>query len=78
MDIFGSFALLLALLAAAYAFVAGITGILTRRTLLTKSARNAGMAAAEKRPWGNTITCSNPAPTRFLCASILRPPAANF
>ena len=44
MDIFGSFALLLALLAAAYAFVAGITGILTRRTLLTKSARNAGMA----------------------------------
>ena len=44
MDIFGSFALLLALLAAAYAFAAGITGILTRRTLLTKSARNAGMA----------------------------------
>ena len=44
MDIFGSFALLLALLAAAYAFVAGITGILTRRTLLSKSARNAGMA----------------------------------
>jgi cytochrome c-type biogenesis protein CcmF len=44
LDIFGSFALLLALLAAAYAFVAGITGILTRRALLTKSARNAGMA----------------------------------
>src|ERR1700675_747208 len=45
MDIFGSFALVLALLAAVYAFVAGIAGIVTRRTLLTKSARNAGMAA---------------------------------
>ncbi len=44
MDIFGSFALLLALLAAGYAFVAGIAAILTRRTLLSKSARNAGMA----------------------------------
>jgi cytochrome c-type biogenesis protein CcmF len=43
-DIFGSFALLLALLAAVYAFVAGIVGIVTRRTVLTKSARNAGMA----------------------------------
>jgi cytochrome c-type biogenesis protein CcmF len=43
-DIFGSFALLLALLAAVYAFVAGIIGIVTRRTVLTKSARNAGMA----------------------------------
>ena len=31
-------------LAAVYAFVAGIVGIITRRTLLTKSARNAGMA----------------------------------
>ncbi len=44
MDIAGSFALLLAFLAAVYAFGAGIAGILTRRTLLTKSARNAGMA----------------------------------
>ena len=44
LDIFGSFALLLAFLAAVYAFGAGIAGILTRRTLLTKSARNAGMA----------------------------------
>jgi cytochrome c-type biogenesis protein CcmF len=43
-DIFGSFALLLALLASVYAFVAGIVGIVTRRTILTKSARNAGMA----------------------------------
>jgi len=43
-DIFGSFALLLALLAAVYAFVAGIVGIVTRRTVLTKSARNAGIA----------------------------------
>jgi cytochrome c-type biogenesis protein CcmF len=43
-DIFGSFALLLALGAAVYALVAGIVGILTRRAALTKSARNAGMA----------------------------------
>jgi cytochrome c-type biogenesis protein CcmF len=44
LDVFGSFALLLAFLAAVYAFGAGIAGILTRRALLTKSARNAGMA----------------------------------
>ncbi|MGH9708052.1 MAG: heme lyase CcmF/NrfE family subunit, partial [Candidatus Acidiferrales bacterium] len=44
MDIFGSFALILAFLAAIYAFVAGIVGIVTRRPLLTKSARQAGMA----------------------------------
>jgi cytochrome c-type biogenesis protein CcmF len=44
LDIFGSFALLLALLAAVYAFVAGILGIVTRRTLLTKSAQHAGIA----------------------------------
>jgi len=43
-DIFGSFALILALVVAVYAFVAGIFGIVTRRTLLTKSARHAGMA----------------------------------
>jgi len=44
LDIFGSFALLLALGAAVYAFGGGIAGILTRRPLLTKTARNAGMA----------------------------------
>ncbi|HEV2314035.1 MAG TPA: heme lyase CcmF/NrfE family subunit [Candidatus Acidoferrales bacterium] len=44
MDIIGSFALILALLAAAYAFVAGIIGIRTRHPLLIKSARNAGIA----------------------------------
>ena len=44
MDIIGSFALILALLAAAYVFVAGIIGIRTRHPLLIKSARNAGMA----------------------------------
>ncbi|HTR46122.1 MAG TPA: heme lyase CcmF/NrfE family subunit [Verrucomicrobiae bacterium] len=44
MDIFGSFALLLALGAAVYAFVGGIAGIATRRPLLTKTARNSGMA----------------------------------
>ena len=44
MDIFGSFALLLAFILAVYAFVAGIVAIVTRRPLLTKSARNAGMA----------------------------------
>jgi cytochrome c-type biogenesis protein CcmF len=43
-DIFGSFALILALVVAVYAFVAGVIGIATRRTLLTKSARHAGMA----------------------------------
>jgi cytochrome c-type biogenesis protein CcmF len=44
LDIAGSFALLLAFIVAVYAFIAGIAGILTRRTLLTKSAQNAGMA----------------------------------
>jgi len=44
LDIFGSFALILALLAAVYAFGAGIAGIVTRRPLLTRSARNSGMA----------------------------------
>jgi cytochrome c-type biogenesis protein CcmF len=43
-DIFGSFALILALIAAAYAVGAGIAAILTRNPLVTKSARNAGMA----------------------------------
>ena len=44
MDIFGSFALLLALGVAVYAFGGGIAGILTKRPLLSKTARNAGMA----------------------------------
>ncbi|MDE3135642.1 MAG: heme lyase CcmF/NrfE family subunit [Acidobacteriota bacterium] len=44
MDILGSFALLLALVAAGYAFLAGIAGIVTHRPLLTKSASRAGMA----------------------------------
>jgi cytochrome c-type biogenesis protein CcmF len=44
LDILGSFALLLAFLAAVYAFSVGIVGAITRRPLLTKSARNAGMA----------------------------------
>ena len=44
MDILGSVSLLLAFLAAVYALVAGIVGIATRRPLITKSARNAGMA----------------------------------
>ena len=44
MDILGSVALLLAFLAAVYALVAGIVGIVTRRPLVIKSARNAGMA----------------------------------
>jgi cytochrome c-type biogenesis protein CcmF len=44
LDVFGSFALLLAFLAASYAFIAGLIGIFTRRPLLTKSARHAGMA----------------------------------
>jgi cytochrome c-type biogenesis protein CcmF len=44
LDIFGSFALILAFLAAVYAFAGGIAGIVARRPLLVKSARNAGMA----------------------------------
>jgi cytochrome c-type biogenesis protein CcmF len=44
LDVFGSFALVLALLAAAYAIVCGILAIRTRNPLLTKSARHAGMA----------------------------------
>jgi cytochrome c-type biogenesis protein CcmF len=42
-DIFGSFALLLALAATVYAAVAGTAGVLTRKPLLTRSARNSGM-----------------------------------
>lgn len=44
MDVFGSFALLLALICAVYAFVGGIAAILTRHPLLIKSARQAGIA----------------------------------
>ncbi|HKW36021.1 MAG TPA: heme lyase CcmF/NrfE family subunit [Candidatus Acidoferrum sp.] len=44
MDIFGSFALLLAFVCAGYAFVGGIAAICTRHPLLVKSARQAGMA----------------------------------
>jgi cytochrome c-type biogenesis protein CcmF len=44
LDIFGSFALILAFLAAVYAFAAGIAGAITRRPLLSRSARHAGMA----------------------------------
>jgi cytochrome c-type biogenesis protein CcmF len=43
-DIFGSFALILALIAAIYAFAAGIAAVITRKPLLLKSARNAGIA----------------------------------
>ena len=44
MDVFGSFALLLAFVCAAYAFVGGIAAIVTRHPLLIKSTRQAGMA----------------------------------
>jgi cytochrome c-type biogenesis protein CcmF len=43
-DLFGSFALLLAFVCAAYAVVGGIFAIRTRNPFLVKSARNAGMA----------------------------------
>jgi cytochrome c-type biogenesis protein CcmF len=43
-DVFGSFALLLAFICAAYAFVGGLAAIRTRHPLLIKSARQAGMA----------------------------------
>jgi cytochrome c-type biogenesis protein CcmF len=44
MDIFGSFALLLAFVCVIYAFVGGIAAIITRHPLLIKSARQAGIA----------------------------------
>ena len=44
MDVFGSFALLLAFVCAVYAVVGGIAAIVTRHPLLVKSARQAGMA----------------------------------
>ena len=44
MDVFGSFALILAFVCALYAFFGGIAAILTRHPLLVKSARQAGMA----------------------------------
>jgi cytochrome c-type biogenesis protein CcmF len=43
-DVFGSFALLLAFICAVYAFVGGIFAICTRHPLLIKSTRQAGMA----------------------------------
>jgi cytochrome c-type biogenesis protein CcmF len=43
-DVFGSFALLLAFVCAAYAFLGGIAAILTRHPLLVKSTRQAGIA----------------------------------
>ena len=44
MDVFGSFALILAFVCAVYAFVGGIAAIVTRHPLLIKSARQAGIA----------------------------------
>jgi cytochrome c-type biogenesis protein CcmF len=44
MDVFGSFALVLAFVCALYAFVGGIAAIITRHPLLIKSARQAGIA----------------------------------
>ncbi len=44
MDIFGSFALILAVVCALYAIAAGVAGIRARHPLLIKSARHAGLA----------------------------------
>jgi len=44
-DVFGSFALVLAFICAVYAFGGGIAAIITRHPLLVKSTRQAGMAA---------------------------------
>ncbi|MGB8476453.1 MAG: heme lyase CcmF/NrfE family subunit [Candidatus Acidiferrum sp.] len=44
MDVFGSFALILAFICAVYAFGGGIAAILTRHPLLVKSTRQAGIA----------------------------------
>jgi cytochrome c-type biogenesis protein CcmF len=43
-DVFGSFALVLAFICAVYAFCGGIAAILTRHPLLIKSTRQAGIA----------------------------------
>jgi cytochrome c-type biogenesis protein CcmF len=43
-DVFGSFALILAFICAVYAFGGGITAIITRHPLLVKSTRQAGIA----------------------------------
>jgi cytochrome c-type biogenesis protein CcmF len=43
-DVFGSFALILAFVCAAYAFAGGIAAIVTRHPLLIKSTRQAGIA----------------------------------
>jgi cytochrome c-type biogenesis protein CcmF len=43
-DIFGSYALLLAFFCAIYAIIGGIAAIITRKPLLLKSARNAGFS----------------------------------
>ncbi len=45
MDVFGSFALVLAFVCGVYAFVGGIAAIVTRHPLLVKSTRQAGIAA---------------------------------
>ena len=44
MDVFGSFALILAFICAVYAFGGGIAAIITRHPLLVKSTRQAGIA----------------------------------
>src|SRR5262244_4301669 len=44
MDVFGSFALILAFVCALYAFGGGIAAIITRHPLLIKSARQSGLA----------------------------------
>src|SRR5258708_36793337 len=44
MDVFGTFALILAFVCAVYAFGGGIAAIITRHPLLIKSTRQAGMA----------------------------------
>src|SRR5258705_11389455 len=44
MDVFGTFALILAFVCAIYAFGGGIAAIVTRHPLLIKSARQAGIA----------------------------------
>jgi len=44
-DVFGSFALLLAFICALYALLGGVAAIFTRHPLLIKSARQAGIAA---------------------------------
>ena len=79
MDVFGSFALLLAFVCAAYAIVGGIAAIRTRHPLLIKSARQAGIATGAvgmitDPAQAETTLTSEQADLVFLARQLLRDP----